>query len=66
MIGELEYLLITPAARLRDNTYGAAISEEIATVTGRSCSIGALGQALYLLVTAQRPKWLLGRQSHGK
>jgi PadR family transcriptional regulator, regulatory protein PadR len=42
MIGEFEYLLITAAARLGDDAYGAAIREEIATVTGRTCSIGAL------------------------
>ena len=42
MIGEFEYLLITAAARLGDEAYGAAIREEIAATTGRSCSIGAL------------------------
>jgi PadR family transcriptional regulator PadR len=42
MIGEFEYLLITAAARLGDDAYGAAIREEIAATTGRSCSIGAL------------------------
>lgn len=42
MIGEFEYLLITAAARLGDQAYGAAIREEIAAATGRSCSIGAL------------------------
>ena len=42
MIGEFEYLLITAAARLGDEAYGAAIREEIAAATGQSCSIGAL------------------------
>src|ERR1700761_6342476 len=42
MLGEFEYLLIIAAARLGDDAYGAAIREEIATTTGRSCSIGAL------------------------
>jgi PadR family transcriptional regulator, regulatory protein PadR len=42
MLGEFEYLLITAAARLGDEAYGAAIREEISTITGRSCSIGAL------------------------
>ena len=42
MIGEFEYTLLTAAVRLGDNAYGAAIREEIAVVTGRSCSIGAL------------------------
>jgi DNA-binding PadR family transcriptional regulator len=42
MLGEFEYLLIIAAARLGDDAYGAAIREEIATTTGRACSIGAL------------------------
>ena len=42
MIGEFEYLLITAAARLGDEAYGAAIREEIEVTTGRKCSIGAL------------------------
>lgn len=42
MLGEFEYLLITAAARLGDEAYGAAIREEIQTQTGRECSIGAL------------------------
>jgi PadR family transcriptional regulator, regulatory protein PadR len=42
MIGEFEYLLITAAARLGDRAYGAAMREEIAVITGRTCSIGAL------------------------
>src|SRR5439155_20021798 len=42
MLGEFEYLLITAAAGLGENAYGAAIREEIETTTGRKCSIGAL------------------------
>ena len=42
MLGEFEYLLITAAARLGDEAYGAAIREEIAAATGRKCSLGAL------------------------
>ena len=42
MLGEFEYLLITAAARLGDDAYGAAMREEIQTTTGRKCSIGAL------------------------
>jgi PadR family transcriptional regulator PadR len=42
MIGEFEYLLITAAARLGEEAYGAAIREEIATTTGKRCSLGAL------------------------
>jgi DNA-binding PadR family transcriptional regulator len=42
MLGEFEYLLVTAAASLGDNAYGAAIREEIEVTTGRRCSIGAL------------------------
>jgi DNA-binding PadR family transcriptional regulator len=42
MIGEFEYLLLTAAARLGEDAYGAAIRQEVADVTGRNCSIGAL------------------------
>jgi len=42
MLGEFEYLLVTAAAGLGDQAYGAAIREEIEATTGRKCSIGAL------------------------
>lgn len=42
MLGEFEYLLITSAAGLGENAYGAAIREEIESTTGRKCSIGAM------------------------
>jgi PadR family transcriptional regulator, regulatory protein PadR len=42
MLGEFEYLLITTAARLGDNAYGAAIREGIEEIAQRKCSIGAL------------------------
>lgn len=42
MLGEFEYQLITAAAGLGDEAYGAAIREEIKSTTGRKCSIGAL------------------------
>ena len=41
-LGEFEYLLITAAATLGDNAYGAAMREAIMQATNRSCSIGAL------------------------
>jgi DNA-binding PadR family transcriptional regulator len=41
MLGEFEYLLISVAARLGENAYGAAIREEIEAMN-RTCSIGAL------------------------
>src|SRR5271155_889804 len=42
MMGEFEYLLITAAARLGEEAYGAAIRREIEEATGTRCSIGAL------------------------
>jgi DNA-binding PadR family transcriptional regulator len=42
MLGEFEYLLLTSAARLGDDAYGAAIRQEIEQATGQRCSIGAL------------------------
>jgi|SRR5579884_164969 len=42
MLGEFEYLLLTAAARLGEDAYGAAIREEIEAATGERCSIGAL------------------------
>ena len=60
MIGEFEYVLITAAARLGDNAYGAAIREEIAAVTGRSCSIGALYTTIDRLETKGLLKTWMG------
>ena len=42
MLGEFEYLLITAAAGLGDDAYGAAIREAIQTHTGKKSSIGAV------------------------
>jgi PadR family transcriptional regulator PadR len=42
MLGEFEYLLLTAAARLGEDAYGAAIRQEIESATKTSCSIGAL------------------------
>jgi len=42
MIGEFEYLLLTSAARLGADAYGAAIRQDVERATGRHCSIGAL------------------------
>src|SRR5712691_4574885 len=42
MLGEFGYLLITAAARLGEDAYGAAIRQEIEATTERRCSIGAL------------------------
>ena len=42
MLGEFEYLLLSAAARLGDDAYGAAIRQEIEIATESRCSIGAL------------------------
>jgi|ERR1051326_3846909 DNA-binding PadR family transcriptional regulator len=42
MLGEFEYLMLSAAARLAEDAYGAAIREQIESVTGRRCSLGAL------------------------
>ena len=42
MMGEFEYLLLTAAARLGEDAYGATIRREIEDAIRRSCSIGAL------------------------
>ena len=41
-LGEFEYLMLTAAARLGDDAYGAAIRQAIEEATGRPCSLGAL------------------------
>jgi PadR family transcriptional regulator, regulatory protein PadR len=41
-LGEFEYLMLTAAARLGDDAYGAAIRQAIEDATGSACSIGAL------------------------
>jgi DNA-binding PadR family transcriptional regulator len=51
MLGEFEYLLITVAAGLGDNAYGASIREELAVATGRRCSLGALYTTIERLET---------------
>ena len=42
MLGEFEYLLLSAAARLGEDAYGAAIRQEIENATKGRCSIGAL------------------------
>lgn len=42
MLGEFEYILITAAAALGDQAYGAAIRDRIESDARRNCSIGAL------------------------
>ncbi len=42
MLGEFEYFVLSSAARLGDDAYGASMLQDIAAMTGRQCSIGAL------------------------
>jgi DNA-binding PadR family transcriptional regulator len=42
MLGEFEYLLLSAAARLGEDAYGASIQQDIQSSTGRRCSAGAL------------------------
>jgi DNA-binding PadR family transcriptional regulator len=42
MLGEFEYLILSAAAHLGEEAYGAAMREVIETTGGRSCSLGAL------------------------
>ncbi len=46
MVGVVECLMITTAAGLGEEAYGAAIREEIESTTVRKCSIGALDQSI--------------------
>jgi PadR family transcriptional regulator PadR len=46
MLGEFEYLILTVAATLDEDAYGAAIRAQIEQKTGRRCSIGALYTAI--------------------
>jgi PadR family transcriptional regulator PadR len=60
MLGEFEYLLLTTAARLGDEAYGAAIRQEMARATGRGCSVGALYTTLDRLETKGLVKTWMG------
>ncbi len=60
MLGEFEYLLITAAAGLGEDAYGAAIREEIEAATGRKCSIGALYTTIHRLETKGLLKTWMG------
>src|ERR1700739_3087184 len=63
MLGEFEYLLITTAARLGNEAYGAVIREEPGTVTGRKCSIGALYTTIDRLETKGLLKTWMGEDT---
>src|SRR3954463_12022619 len=51
MLGEVEYLILTAAARLGDEAYGAAIKTAIEEAARRRCSTGALYTTLDRLET---------------
>jgi PadR family transcriptional regulator PadR len=51
MIGEFEYLILSAAAHLGEEAYGAAMREVIETMGGRTCSLGALYTTLDRLET---------------
>jgi len=42
VLGEFEYFLLSSAARLGEDAYGAAIRQDLEAITGRQCSLGAL------------------------
>jgi Transcriptional regulator PadR-like family len=71
MLGEFEYLLITAAATLGDDAYGAAIRAEIESTTRHRCSIGALYTTIDRLEKKglSRPGWVKrprsALQAHG-
>jgi hypothetical protein len=58
VLGEFEYLLITAAARLGEDAYGAVIRREIEEATGRRRSIGALYTTLDRLQTKGSKTWM--------
>jgi PadR family transcriptional regulator PadR len=60
MLGEFEYLLITGAARLGEEAYGAAIRRGIEDATRHRCSIGALYTSLDRLQTKGLVKTWMG------
>jgi DNA-binding PadR family transcriptional regulator len=49
MLGEFEYLLLSAAASLGEDAYGAAIRREIEGATRRRCAVGALYTTLHRL-----------------
>ena len=42
MIGEFEFFLLSAAAQLGNEAYGAAVLQKVGLFTGRRCSVGAL------------------------
>lgn len=61
VLGEFEYLVLSTAARLGDDAYGASIRLELARATRRRCSAGAL----YLTLDRLEAKGLLESRMGG-
>src|SRR5215469_11666962 len=60
MLCVIDYLLITVAAGLGENAYGAAIRQEIEATTERRCSLGALYTTIDRLETKGLLKTWMG------
>ena len=60
MLGEFEYLLLSAAARLGEDAYGASIQQDLQSSTGRRCSAGALYTTLDRLKTKGLVKTWMG------
>ncbi len=63
MLGEFEYFLLSSAARLGNEAYGAAMRQDIDAITGRRCSIGALYTTLDRLEQKGFIKTSMGKPS---
>jgi PadR family transcriptional regulator PadR len=63
MLGEFEYLVLTAAVRLVNNSYGAAIQREIEAATELRCSIGSLYTTLDRLETKGFVKTWMGEST---
>jgi PadR family transcriptional regulator, regulatory protein PadR len=63
MLGEFEYLILSSAARLDDDAYGASMLQDIEAMTGRSCSVGALYTTLDRLEQKGLIKTWMGQPS---
>lgn len=63
VLGEFEYFILSSAARLGDEAYGAAIRQDLEAMTGRQCSIGALYTTLDRLEQKELIRTWMGEPS---
>jgi PadR family transcriptional regulator len=63
MLGDFEYFILSSAARLGNDAYGAAMRQDIDVLTGRRCSIGALYTTLDRLEQKGFIKTWMGKPS---